>query len=80
MKVIVVHDARGKIVSLARLEHEITQRDLAVGVGVKPGRGQSVLEVDISGDLAGKPLSEIHNEYQVDLKAKKLVKGKRRLS
>lgn len=77
MKFIVVHDALGKIVSIARVEPGVKQRKVGFSVGIMPQPGQSVLESEISGDLAKKSLSDIHNECCVDLKARKLIKRPR---
>lgn len=75
MKLFVVHNARGKIVSLARPEPQQKRTDgVDVGGGLRPGRGQTILELDVEDDLARKPLGSIQDEYLVDVKAKNLVK------
>jgi len=71
MKLIVLHDSRGKILSVARFEPQ--QGKLRTGFGMAPKRGQSVLELEASDELAGRPLSEIHETFRVDRKAKTLV-------
>ncbi len=72
MKLIVVHDSKGNIVSLARVETEAKGR-VQAAAGLRPGRGHSLLEVDLTSELAGRSLGEIHEGYRLDAKAKQLV-------
>ena len=72
MKLIVVHDSKGSIVSVARAELD-GRGKLQAAAGLRAGRGQTVLEFDVASELGHKPLSEIHEAYRVDVKAKKLV-------
>ncbi len=71
MKLIVAHDSKGKIVSVARVAPEVKGK-VQAAAGLNPRPGRSVLEVDAS-ELANKPLGEIHEGYRVDVKARKLV-------
>ena len=71
MKLIILHNTKGEIVSLT----EVRPGPLpGIGVGVIPPPEHSVLELEKTGELEGKNLRDIHNEYIVDLKSKKLVK------
>ncbi len=74
MHVMIVHDTRGKIISIGRLERQPDQSGLRVEGGLTPARGQSVMELDIVGQLAKMSLSDIQREFVVDLKAKELKK------
>lgn len=74
MKVIVVHNDRGEIVSVAKLEPAGKVRRIKFGVGIKPEANQSVLELEVKGPLAKKSLSEIHEECCVELKSRQLVR------
>jgi len=45
-----------------------------VRVGMVPGPGQRLLEIELSGEHEKKPLRELHNEYRVDIITSRLVK------
>ena len=72
MKVFVVYDALGKIVSVTQAKHGIVQ-----GVGVMPNAGHSVLEVDLRGEFENKALIDIHNHCSIDLEHKTVVRRSR---
>jgi hypothetical protein len=70
-KVIIVHDAAGKIVSITQVAPGATH-----GVGVRPNPGYSVREVEVKGALAEEPLGGIPQKYEFDLKTGQLKKGR----
>jgi hypothetical protein len=68
MKLTVVHDARGEIVSVASAQPARGDAP-EVGVGPWPDRGQRVLELDVSDELATLAPMEIAERYHVDPEA-----------
>lgn len=73
MKIQILHDAQGRIVGLGRVEPTPRGRKVKAAASLQAGPGQSLLELDITGDVAKRPLSEIYEGYGVDPKGKKLV-------
>jgi hypothetical protein len=69
MKLLIVHDAVGKIVSVGRVQHHSEQR----GFGVLPQPGHHTLEVEVSGAISEKPLIDIHNHCIIDVNSKQLM-------
>jgi hypothetical protein len=69
MKLIVVHNAAGSLVSVGRVRRDDVRR----GFGILPSPGHCVLEVDVTGPIAEKPFIDIHNHCVVDVKTKTLV-------
>lgn len=63
VKMLIVHDANGRIVSITRVAPEATH-----GVGVHPNPGHFVKEVQVPSTLAAQPLNEIPQFYSFDLK------------
>jgi hypothetical protein len=74
MKLVVVHDAEGEIVSVARAEPAPGDAPDG-GVGAWPERGDRVLELDVTDELAALTPTEIAAQYRVDTKAGKLTEG-----
>jgi hypothetical protein len=74
MKLVVVHDAEGEIVSVARAEPAPGDAPDG-GVGAWPERGNRVLELDVADELAALTPTEIAAQYRVDPKARKLTEG-----
>jgi hypothetical protein len=74
MKLVVVHDAQGEIVSVARAEPAPGDGPEG-GVGAWPERGERVLELDVPDELATLAPTEIAAQYRVDTKAGKLTRG-----
>ena len=71
MKLIILHNKKGEIVSIT----EVRSGPLpGIGVGVIPPAEHSVLELEKTGELEGRNLRDIHKEYIVDMTSKKLVK------
>ena len=72
MKLVVVHDDEGEIVTLARVES--SGGDGPHGdVRVWPDRGYYVTELDVSHELARLAPTDIAARYRVDPQARKLV-------
>ncbi len=69
MKVIVVHDANGRIISITQVNADSKQ-----GVGVAAEAGEVVTELELPAEVARKPLLDLHKEYVIDPQARKLVK------
>ncbi len=69
MKAIVVHNKKGKIISLT-----FPQPREGTGVGVRPGPSEALLELDLPQDLAKKSLVDVLKEYRVAVSEKKLVR------
>jgi hypothetical protein len=74
MKLVVVHDAQGEIVSVARAEPAPADGPEG-GVGAWPKRGDRVLELDVTDELATLAPTEIAAQYRVDTEAGKLTDG-----
>jgi hypothetical protein len=69
MKAIVVHNKKGKIISVT-----LPQPRKGTGVGVRPGRTEALLELDLPENLAKKSLVDVLKEYRVAVAEKKLVR------
>jgi hypothetical protein len=70
MKVIVVHDSLGRIVSVTKLSPDAAKES---GIGVLPNPGESVVEVELTGGNANRSLSDIHSAMAVDVRSGKLI-------
>jgi hypothetical protein len=68
---IVLHDANGKILSLGEIP---AAKPKGLYANFAPGSGEAVLELERTKELAGKKLTELHRDFQVDVTLKKLVK------
>jgi hypothetical protein len=69
MKLIVVYDSAGSIVSVGHVAYTDGKR----GFGVLPAPGRHVLEVEVTGPIADKPFIDIHRHCIVDVKTCRLV-------
>lgn len=74
MKATILHDEHGRIISISKIGSLKDAGSKFVKVGMIPGKGQRVLEVELSEELEKKPLIELHKDYHVDIAAAKLVK------
>jgi hypothetical protein len=73
MKATVVYDEGGEIIAISK---EIDPREAGSGfteVAIIPGEGQHAFDVELTGELAGMRLRDIHQRYRVDRVASKLV-------
>jgi hypothetical protein len=68
MKVILVHNEKGEIISLT-----VPQLRKGTGVGVQLGAGEALLEVDIPDALATDRLPDLIKGYRVAVAEKKLI-------
>jgi hypothetical protein len=68
MKVSIVHDDQGSIVS-------ITHAGPGSGQGVQtvPDSGQHLIDLELGDECRGKALLDLHQHYRVDADNKKLV-------
>jgi hypothetical protein len=67
-KVLVVHDAAGRIVTVGQVRGTAHG-----GMNIFPSPGRSVVEVEVSDELAKKPLIDIHHHCVFDIKSKKIM-------
>lgn len=74
MKINVVHDSRGEIVSIARIGDLAQAGSRFTRAGLLPGHEQSVAEVELSDEQAARPLREIHASHRVDPVTCRLVR------
>jgi hypothetical protein len=76
MKLIIVHDKNGHIVAISKVVDPKQVGSKFVEVGLIPGKGQRMLEVELTGESDEMPLREIYRLYRVDHARSKLVKSK----
>jgi hypothetical protein len=74
MKATILHDEHGRIIAISRIGDLKKAGSKFVEVGMIPGAGQRMLEIELSGKVEGRSLLELHKEYRVDLATSKLVK------
>jgi len=73
MKVTVVHDDHGEIVSIAKIGDLAQAGSKFTRAGLLPGEGQSVVEIELDEEQAARPVREIHASYRVDPASSTLV-------
>jgi hypothetical protein len=73
MKVTVVHDDHGEIVSIANIGDLAQAGSKFTRAGLLPGKGQSVVEIELDDEQAARPTREIHALYRVDPASSTLV-------
>jgi hypothetical protein len=74
MQVTVLHDEHGQIVAMANIADRAEAGSKFDRVGMVPGPGQRILDVELSDDDAGRPLAELHQDYRVDLATSTLAR------
>ncbi|MGD0934459.1 MAG: hypothetical protein ABR922_07780 [Streptosporangiaceae bacterium] len=74
MKAVVVHDERGQITAISKAVDLNQAGNKFVSMGVIPGEGQYALDVELTEELSGMRLSDIHQSYEVDRATSRLVK------
>ena len=77
MNVTVVHDEHGEIVSIAKIGDLAKAGSKFARVGLVPGAGQKAVDVELSEELAARPLRELHAGYKVDAASASLVRKER---
>ncbi len=74
MKAAVLHDEQGEIIAISKIGDLQASGSKFASAGMVPAPGQTLLEVEFTADDADRPLRELHQQYRVDVSAKKLVK------
>ncbi len=74
MKTMILHDERGHILSVSKVGDLKAAGSKFTSVGMVPGAGQHLIEVELSADDERRPLRELHDAYRVDTASKRLVK------
>jgi len=77
MKTTILHDEKGKIIAISKevssdMLKEARSRCTKFGMG--QGKGQKLIEVELSPEDEKRPLRELHTIYRVDVATSKLVK------
>jgi hypothetical protein len=74
MKISVLHDRDGEIIALSKVGDLGAVGSKFTQVGMQPGEGQNLLEIELSEEQERKSLLELHNEHRVDLSTSKLAR------
>jgi hypothetical protein len=69
MKVTVIADKQGKIISVSQFGDVGEKISGIAKAGVVPAAGQTVHEIDLSGELQQMPLLDLHKGFRVDTAA-----------
>jgi hypothetical protein len=77
MKTTILHDEHGRIVSVSKVGDLKAAGSKFTKVGMIPGPGQKLVEIELSDEDEKLPLSELHGLYRVDVASAKLVKNAR---
>jgi hypothetical protein len=77
MKVTVVHDDQGEIVSIAHVGDLAQAGSKFTRAGLLPGEGQTVVEVELSEEQAALPLRELHTSCRIEPGSSTLVQKSR---
>ena len=75
MKLSVVSDQHGNIVSITKPGDVGDKVSGIMKAGIEPGKGQTFHEIDLPKELEKVNLLDIHKGYKVDLKKGTLLKG-----
>ena len=74
MKVSIVHDEHGRIISISKIGNLKKAGSKFVKVGMVPGPGQRLIEIELNGEQERKTLTELHRDFLVDPATSKLMK------
>ncbi len=74
MKAMILHDEHGKIISIAKVGNLREGGSKFHRVGMVPGAGQLLLEVELDAAQERLPTRELHASHHVDVAASRLVK------
>jgi hypothetical protein len=74
MKVSILHDEKGRILSISRPVDLKRAGSKFTSFGMIAGAGQRLTEVDLSEADAARRLTELHSAYRVDIATSKLAK------
>ncbi len=78
MRVLVVADDQGRILSISK-PGDVEDSESGIGAaGVLPDLGQRVHSLELSEELASRPLLELHQEFRLELRGAeaRLVSGR----
>ncbi|RKT14296.1 hypothetical protein B0G69_7545 [Paraburkholderia sp. RAU2J] len=74
MKAMILHDEHGKIISISKVGNLKEAGSKFLRVGMVPGPGQRVLEVELDAAQERLPIRDLHGGFHVDVAASRLVK------
>ena len=74
MKTAILHDEHGKILSVSKVGDLKAAGSKFARVGMVPGPGQRLVEIELSAEDEKRPLRELHAAYRVDVASSKLTK------
>jgi hypothetical protein len=74
MKTTILHDEHGRILSVAKVGDLKAAGSVFARVGLVPGPGQRLTEIELNEEDEKRPLRELHATYQIDTTKRKLVK------
>jgi hypothetical protein len=74
MKAAILHDEHGRIISASKIGDLKAAGSKFTRVGMVPGPGQRLIEIELNAEDAKRPLRELHSTYQVNVLQAKLVK------
>jgi len=74
MKVTVLHNEHGRIISMSKpyLKHAGSKFEK---IGILPGKGQLILDIELASEQAKMPLLDLHKLYHLDRVKSILVKA-----
>jgi hypothetical protein len=74
MKVTVLHDHNGHIIGISKVMDTRVAGSKAIEAGIIPGKGQFMLDIELTQEHAGMRLLDIQKHYRVDRDKSELVK------
>jgi hypothetical protein len=73
MKASVLHDDEGRILAISKTADLKASGSKFTQAGMVAGKGQTLVEVELSAEDSQRPLRELHETYRVDPATKTLV-------
>jgi hypothetical protein len=70
----ILHDEHGRILSVSKVGNLKAAGSKFTRVGIVPGPGQRLIEIELSKADEKRTLRELHTGYRVDVASGKLVK------
>lgn len=75
MKATILYDEHGRIIAISTMDDQKSTKSKFIKVGMIPGAGQRLLDVELEDDLGGLTLLEFQASHRVDIDVgAKLVK------
>ncbi len=74
MKTMILHDDRGHILSVSKVGDLKAAGSKFTSVGMVPGAGQHLIEVELSAEDERRALRDLHDAYRVERLSQRLVK------